>query len=51
MRSEPQDTEGGPCWPRKPEFGGASGFVPFASGADAPSPNRHIQERGTTYAR
>jgi hypothetical protein len=25
MRSEPQDTAQGPCWPRKPEFGGAFG--------------------------
>ncbi len=31
MRSEPQDTETGPCWPRKPEFGG--GLVArFATG-------------------
>ena len=38
MRSEPQDTAQGPCWPRKPEFGGASGFVPCVPGAKAPSP-------------
>ena len=33
MRSEPQDTESGPCWPRKPEFGGAVGLtLPCARG-------------------
>ena len=30
MRSEPQDTESGPCWPRKPEFGGAGLVAPVA---------------------
>lgn len=30
MRSDPQDTAHGPCWPRKPEFGGnGRGNAPF----------------------
>jgi hypothetical protein len=36
MRYEPQDTCGGPCWPRKPEFGGAGTFVrPLSNGAQS----------------
>jgi hypothetical protein len=46
MRSEPQDTAQGPCWPRKPEFGGASVIVHLArTRADnglRPFPNPNI---------
>ena len=47
MRSEPQDLCGGPCWPRKPEFGGASQAVltTVRGQGSSPLPNH---ERGTT---
>jgi len=35
MRSEPQDTGNGPCWPRKPEFGGGHAAPPDAAPPDA----------------
>ena len=42
MRFEPQDTAQGPCWPRKPEFGGASGSVPLTTRGCGPSPQSDI---------
>ena len=36
MRPEPQDTESGPCWPRKPEFGGALQARSLPLGATRP---------------
>jgi hypothetical protein len=42
MRFEPQDTAQGPCWPRKPEFGGASGSVLASFQGRGPSPQSDI---------
>ena len=51
MRSEPQDTAQGPCWPRKPEFGGALGYAPRAFGAKAPSSPTDIFRKEARHAR
>lgn len=42
MRSEPQDIAQSPCWPRKPEFGGAGGVVALAAPGLWPLPHSDI---------
>lgn len=42
MRSEPQDIAQSPCWPRKPEFGGAGGGIVRVSPGLRPLPPSDI---------